>query len=114
MNDCTRSMEELETRFDKWLFVLRNLNRLDRVPDKLKEQIFEKLSETAEIAKFTPDQVRSYEDSLKYYRDLKNSLDAASDDRALDIATKLLKNGISMEVIAQSTGLTIEQIEKLK
>jgi len=38
--------------------VLRNLNRADRVPDKLKEQIFEKLFETAEIAKFTHDQVR--------------------------------------------------------
>ncbi len=30
-----------------------------------KERIFEKLFESAEIARFTPDQVRSYEDSLK-------------------------------------------------
>ncbi len=29
---------------------------------------FEKLFETAEIAKFTAEQIRSYEDSLKYYR----------------------------------------------
>jgi len=45
--------------------------------DRLREHIFDKLFETAEIAKFTPDQIRSYEDSLKYYRDLKNSLDTA-------------------------------------
>ena len=72
MPKFNKTVDELETRFDKWLFILRNLNRLDRVPDKLKERIFEKLFATAEIAKFTPDQVRSYEDSLKYYRDLKN------------------------------------------
>jgi predicted transposase/invertase (TIGR01784 family) len=114
MPKFNKTVDELETRFDKWLFVLRNLNRLDSVPDKLKEQIFEKLFETAEIAKFTPDQVRSYEDSLKYYRDLKNSLDTASDERAIDIAKNLLKNGVDIDIIVNSTGLSLKQIEKLK
>jgi len=49
--------------------------------DRLREHIFEKLFEIAEIAKFTPDQIRSYKDSLKYFRDLKNSLDAANAKR---------------------------------
>jgi hypothetical protein len=66
-----KTFDELKTHFDKWLYVIRNLNRLDKVPDNLRERVFEKLFETAEIARFTPDQVRSYEDSLKYYRDLK-------------------------------------------
>ena len=72
MPKFNKSTDELETRFDKWLYVILNLNRLDRIPEKLREQIFEKLFQTAEIARFTPEQVRSYEDSLKYYRDLKN------------------------------------------
>ncbi|HSI90949.1 MAG TPA: Rpn family recombination-promoting nuclease/putative transposase, partial [Adhaeribacter sp.] len=70
MPKFNKTVEELESRFDKWLYVLRNLNRLDKVPEKLRERVFEKLFETAEIARFTPDQIRSYEDSLKYYRDL--------------------------------------------
>ena len=41
---------------------------------------FEKLFETAEIARFIPDQIRLYEDSLKYYRDLKNSLETAKEE----------------------------------
>ena len=65
MPKFNKTHDELESRFVKWLYVIRNLNRLDRVPDKLREQIFEKLFEAAEIARFTPDQVRSYEDSLK-------------------------------------------------
>jgi len=48
--------------------------------NKLREHIFEKRFETAEIAMFTPAQIRSYEDSLKYYRDLKNSLDTAKEE----------------------------------
>jgi len=118
MPKFNKTLDELETRFDKWLYVIRNLNRLDKVPDKLRERVFEKLFETAEIARFTPDQIRSYEDSLKYYRDLKNSLDTAKEEgreeREIEIARELLKNGIEVTVILKSTGLTIEQIEKLR
>ena len=35
--------------------------------------------EVAEIAKFTPVELKEYEDSLKAYRDLKNSLDTATE-----------------------------------
>ncbi|WMJ73659.1 PD-(D/E)XK nuclease family transposase [Cytophagaceae bacterium ABcell3] len=126
MPKFNKTIDELETRFDKWLFVLRNLNKLDRVPDRLREHIFEKLFETAEIAKFTPEQVQSYEDSLKYYRDLKNSLDTAKEEgreegreigreeRALEIAKEMLKEQESIDKIIKYTGLTKEQIIKIK
>ncbi|GAB2782697.1 Rpn family recombination-promoting nuclease/putative transposase [Rhabdobacter roseus] len=130
MPKFNKSVEELENRFEKWLYVLRNLNRLDRIPDRLREQIFEKLFETAEIARFTPEQVRSYEDSLKYYRDLKNSLDTAWEEGREDglmegmekgkaegiveVARNMLQKGVPTEVISEFTGLTVTQIEKLK
>jgi len=126
MPKFNKTVEELETRFDKWLYVIRNLNRLDKVPDKLRERVFEKLFETAEIAKFTPDQVRSYEDSLKYYRDMKNSLDTAKEEgreegkeegreeMAMKIAKEMIMAGESTEKIIRFTGLSLEQIEKLK
>lgn len=114
MPKFNKTVDELETRFDKWLFVLRNLNRLDKIPDKLKEQIFEKLFETTEIAKFTPEQVRSYEDSLKYYRDLKNSLDTAKIEGKIEIAKNLIKKGYDIIDIIDLTGLTQNQINELK
>lgn len=109
-----KTVDELETHFEKWLFVLRNLNRLDRIPDKLKEEVFMKVFEVAEIAKFTPEQRISYQDSLKYYRDLKNSLDTASEERAELIAKKMLKSNEPIEKIVLYTELSVEQIEKLK
>ncbi len=36
MPKFSKTLEELDTRFDKWLYALRNLNKLDRIPDKLK------------------------------------------------------------------------------
>ncbi len=76
----TKTIDQLETRFDKWLYVLRNLTEIQDIPAPLQEQVFEQLFETAEIARFSREQMRSYEDSLKYYRDLKNSMDTARDE----------------------------------
>ena len=122
MPKFNKTLDELETRFDKWLYVLKNLNRLERVPDKLREKIFDQLLETAEVAKFTPEQVQSYEDSLKYYRDIKNSLDTAKEEGKEEgrieekqaIARNLLSKNLDISFIAQVTGLTIDAIEKLK
>jgi predicted transposase/invertase (TIGR01784 family) len=118
MPKYNKSIDQLETRFDKWLYVIKNLNKLERVPEKLREQVFEKLFETAEIAKFTPDQIRSYEDSLKYYRDIKASLDTKFEEGKIEgkieVARNLLSNGISIDLIIKSTGLSEDEIKGLK
>ena len=72
-----KTEDELVTLYDKWLYVLKNLSRLDERPAALKEKIFSKLFGEAEIAKFTPTELKEYEDSLKAYRDVKNSIDTA-------------------------------------
>ena len=72
-----KTEDELVTLYDKWLYVLKNLSRLDKRPAALKEKIFSKLFGEAEIAKFTPTELKEYEDSLKAYRDVKNSIDTA-------------------------------------
>ena len=57
-----KSETELETLYDKWLYVLKNLPKLDKRPKALKERIFTKLFEEAEIAKFSQQELREYED----------------------------------------------------
>ncbi len=114
MPKFNKSIDQLTTRFDKWLYVLRNMNRLERIPEKLQERIFTKLFETAEIAKFTPDQVRSYEDSLKYYRDLKNSLDTAKEEGKMEVALAMIIANEPIEKIMKFTGFSADKIEQLK
>ncbi len=121
-----KDVSELITRFDKWMFVIRNLNKLDRIPDELREGIFERLFEVAEIARFSPEEVQAYEDSLKSYRDLKNSLDTAYEEgveqgieqgieKGIEqVAINGIKQGKNSKLIMELTGLSPEQVEYLK
>ena len=80
MPKFNKTEEELETHFDKWLFILKNLHKLTSQPVKLQEQIFNTLFETSDIKKFTKVERDTYHESLKQYRDLKNSIDTAYGD----------------------------------
>ena len=73
----TKSRAELKTLQDKWLYVFRHLAELDEIPPELQESVFHKLFQIAQIAQFNPQERQAYEDSLKHYRDLKNSNDTA-------------------------------------
>lgn len=110
--------------------MIRNLNKLDRVPEELREGIFEKLFEVAEIAKFSHGEVQAYEDSLKSYRDLKNSLDTAREEGLKEgleeglkegrkeaveqMARSLIKENVAEEIILSATGLSQKQLNDLK
>jgi len=112
-----KNIDEIETRFEKWLYVLKNLHKLDRIPERLKENIFLKLFQIAEIAKFNPQEYQDYEDSMKYYRDIKNSLDTAKEEgkieEKIEIAKNGLKLGLPIDFICKITSLTIEEVERL-
>ena len=69
--------------------------------------------ETAEIANFSIQEYQDYENSLKYYRDLKNSLDTAKEERSIEIAKNLIRNNVAIDVIAKSTGLPEKVIHEL-
>ncbi|WP_297244015.1 Rpn family recombination-promoting nuclease/putative transposase [uncultured Prevotella sp.] len=132
-----KTEDELVTLYDKWLYVLKNLSRLDKRPAALKEKIFSKLFGEAEIAKFTPTELKEYEDSLKAYRDVKNSIDTALEKgreegraegraegrvegreegknlKAIQIAKKMLAAGMDIDTIINMTDLSKSEIEKL-
>ena len=70
-------------------------------------------------------ELREYEDSLKAYRDMKNSLDNAEEkgivkglakgkkDKAVEIAKKLLEMDMPIDAIMKATGLSQDEIAKL-
>lgn len=112
---------ELETQFDKWLFVFRHLSNLQNRPPKLQDKIFQKLFESAEIAKFSPEEREAYEESLKYYRDLNNVVATSREEGILEgikegikeVAKEMKENGEPLEKIIKYTNLSKEEIEEL-
>ncbi|MBR2238543.1 MAG: PD-(D/E)XK nuclease family transposase [Prevotella sp.] len=109
--------DELVTMFDKWMFVLRNLSRLLNRPKALQDRIFDRLFEQAEIAKYSPEERREYEVSVKNYWDynstMKTAATNASNERAKKIARRMKARGDSVEDIAEMTDLSVEEIEGL-
>ena len=75
-----KTLDELTTNQDKWLYIFRHLHELQEIPSALQEDIFLKLFATAQIARFNRVERHAYEDSLKYYRDLKNVTETAHDE----------------------------------
>ena len=89
-----KGIDQLETNFDKWLYVIRNLSRLDRQPRRLQDEVFNRLFSEAEIARFNKSELKEYEDSLKAYRDIKNSIDSAEEKGEKRGIEKGIKLGI--------------------
>lgn len=112
-----KTENELTSHYEKWLFVLKNLAKLQGRPKALQEKVFQKLLEQAEIAKFDRKEQMAYQDSLKYYRDLKNSFDTYFERgqlfKAIEMAKKMKQNGESIEKIIEYTGLNQKDIESL-
>ena len=87
----------------------------------IEDKVFDRLFKEAEITTFTPEELREYEDSLKAYRDIKNSIDSARREGRAEglaeekkvIARKMKSKGFSAADISEMTGLTDEEIETL-
>lgn len=98
---------------------------LQNRPAALQERIFQRLFEAAEIARFDPTEKARYEESLKYYRDLKNVVDTSYEEgkaegkvegkaeEKIEVIIKAHEAGIDAETISRITAKSIEEVEKI-
>ncbi len=117
MPNFNKKETELENHFEKWLFVLRYLQNLQKRPKALQDKIFEKLFKIAEIAKFNTEERMDYEESIKVYRDLRNSIDTAKEEGIevgkIEIAKEMILANEHIDKIIKYTKLTKSYIEDL-
>ena len=162
--------DELETDLDKWLYLLKNMSNLLKRPERLRDRIFTKLFDVAELAQLDDEDRINYIKAMNTERDtynqieyaretgreegkaegLKEGLDAGrkegkeegikegrekgrkegkeagrkeglkegreegSKDERSKIAINLIRLGASCEIITQATGLSAEEVSKLK
>ena len=113
----TKGEDELESHFDKWIYLLKKLESFDEIPKILDEPIFEKAFEVAEVAKMTPQQYEQYQESLLTYIEVKEVVKTAEDDgrkkEKIDIAQKLKQMGLTTFQIKEATGLSTDEIDEL-
>jgi predicted transposase/invertase (TIGR01784 family) len=94
---------------------------LQDIPQWLQEKIFEKLFNQAEVAKLSPEEMRTYDESLKIYWDNYSVIQTAKhegreegrQEERFELAKEMKKEGLPVVQIARITGLSKEQIENL-
>ena len=111
MPKFTKTEDDLETYFDKWLYVIKNLSKLQNRPKALQERVFEKIFQIAAIEKLSPKERRAYDESLKHYWDMKNVIDTAVEE-AVKEKEEVIKE--QEEVINEQEEVIKEQEEVIK
>ena len=162
--------DELETDLDKWLYLLKNMSNLLERPERLRDRIFTKLFDVAELAQLDDEDRIKYIKAMNTERDTYNQIEYAretgheegkaeglkegleagrkegkeegikegrekgrkegkeagrkeglkegreegSKDERSKIAMNLIRLGASCEIITQATGLSAEEVSKLK
>ena len=64
LNRFGKKDKECVSMMDKWMFALKHVGTLDRLPEDLRIKAFERLFEACEIAKFDPDTKLKYEHDM--------------------------------------------------
>lgn len=125
-----KEAHQLENKFEKWLYIFRHLHKLQERPTELQERVFKKLFKVAEIAKFSNEERKAYEESVKIYRDITNVVNTAKmegreegrkegreegkKEGIEEIIKAGLKEGASIELLSKLTGLSVQAIQKIK
>lgn len=133
----TKEENECDTDFERWIYILKHMDTLDRMPFKARKAVFERLEKMASKANMTQEERAQYEKEWKVYNDYFNTLDFAEkkgmekgmqkgiekgmqkgiekgmEKAHIQTASKLKEMGIEYDVIAASTGLSFDEIDKL-
>ncbi|MCL1934113.1 MAG: Rpn family recombination-promoting nuclease/putative transposase [Candidatus Azobacteroides sp.] len=117
-----KTEEELETRFDRWLFILKNLYKLKECPVSIRDNIFKELFQLAEIKQLTKKDMRAYKKSITDYHEVRSAIDCAREEsfekgvekEKIAVIQKCLQMDIPIEVIVGITDYSKEQIMEMK
>ena len=137
----TKEESECDTDFERWIYVLKNMETLQRLPFKARNAVFQKLEEIVDIAAMSKEDRMKYDESIKVYRDrlaiieyerrkglaeglaeglakgeakgIAKGIAKGERNKQIEIACNLKRMGLATEAIAQATGLAPEAIEQL-
>ena len=141
-----KEAEECRDDFERWIYVLKNMEILDRMPWAAKDSVFRKLAEIGEVSNMTKDERIEYDAALRHYRDTLNVMRGAEDKgrqqgltegrqqgltegrqqgltegmekgrymEKIQMAKPLLSIGLPTDQIVKVTGLSLQDIERLR
>ena len=136
-----KSADECENDFERWIFLLKNMDMLQRMPAAFQSSVFTRLAEIADLSSMNREERAQYDRALKRYRDTLSVYETTFQDGRkagwdegrekgllegrekgllegreiglFESARKMKELGLPIETIMEVTGLTAEQINDL-
>ena len=129
----TKEEDECENDFERWIYVLKNMETLQRLPFKARKSVFEKLEQIVDIASMSKEDRMKYDESIKVYRDMlatlsfernagraeglkegrSEGLKAGRAEGLKEAAAAMKAHGMPIDEIARIIGLSIDEVQKL-
>ncbi len=130
----TKDMEECDNDFERWIYLLTNMETLTRLPWAAQSAVFKKLEEIADVATLSREERLKYDEGLRKYRDTIGVLEGAREEGRAEgrvqgraegrmegraegeamtkkkMVQAMLSNGIDVNTISKITGLSAEEI----
>ena len=123
--DSRKDAEECENQVERWIYLLKNMETLNRLPWAAQSAIFKKLESIADVGGMTRAERLQYDEALKKYRDTISvfegvRMEGREEGRKEGLkegmvanARKMKAYGLALEMIADITGLTIDEVRDL-
>ena len=132
-----KGVDECENDFDRWIYVLKNMETIKRLPWAAQNSVFQKLAEIADVSSLTKEERLHYDEALRKYRDTLCVLESAEQrglkkgraeglakgraeglakgraEGRIETARNMKADGMSIELIQKYSGLSPEEIAKL-
>ena len=136
-----KTEKQLSGMLDKWAFFLKETGNLDVRPDALSDSVFDVAFDKAEVGRLSREEKEAYDASIQEERDKRGMLAAGrkeglqeglekglekgekiglekgrkeTEKKSRQIARSLLEKGVDIAIISESTGLSKQEIKKLK
>ena len=122
LNNFHKQLDELVSNIDKWLYFLKHAEDLDVVPHVFEESkdfieafhVMEKsLWSPADLIKYRADLDRMYRDTRLQEGMVEAGIEIGAQKSREEIARNLLQEGLSINLVAKSTKLSVKRIAEL-
>ena len=138
LRQLQQEWEDCKTELERIMYLIKNMDKLDKNSKPYKAGGYENLFDAAESRKIASEDVVLYSQSLERLRSYQAGVDYAAEQSwasglekgraegraegielgeermSVRIARNLLKSGMSKEMVASATGLSIDRIEQLE
>ena len=144
-----KEADECENQVERWIYLLKNMETLSRLPWAAQSAVFKKLESIADVGAMSRDERLKYDEALRKYRDtinvfegvrmdglmegrmegrkegrMEGRMEGRKDGRTeglmegqrsekMENARKMKTYGLALDMIAEITGLSIEEVRGL-